>query len=356
MPKSETQKWEHFERLVAAIHKAADDGADVRWNEKIGKRQFDVTIRFKKGMHDYLTVVECKNYKKPVPAEKVDAFVTKARDAGAHNAIMASPSGFQNGAQEVADKHNITLLNVEDTDQTDIAIFGAKFGEPQETLHIKAVKLVFENGEKAPIPERADMFSYYAHSGFLQKDGQRSSLHDNIYQYDFRFEECELDQYKTHIIKVLEGVEFVSPDQEISSGPLREIYVEAGKIVARTYTGPYQFEPYLLTPHIQVQNIKTGDKNIFSQLDLALGVNTKFKKGKFYESPQLAANYYCEAVNDDLTELILVESFQHGKLCQARIKLKTTYQNRYVEVKDKNTVKRLERRLEQFRSKSKKSA
>ena len=26
-------KWKHFERLVKAIHQAADQGADVRWSE-----------------------------------------------------------------------------------------------------------------------------------------------------------------------------------------------------------------------------------------------------------------------------------------------------------------------------------
>ena len=59
-------KWKNFERLVTAIHKAADAGAEVRWNETIAGRQFDVTIRFRKGLYEYLTVVECKNRAKPV--------------------------------------------------------------------------------------------------------------------------------------------------------------------------------------------------------------------------------------------------------------------------------------------------
>src|SRR6266852_6674060 len=108
---STSDKWKHFERLVTAIHQAADQGAEVRWNETINERQFDVTIRFKKGLYEYLTVVECKNYEKAIPVEKVEAFVTKAADVRADRAVMASTSGFQQGAQEVAARHNMTLIH-----------------------------------------------------------------------------------------------------------------------------------------------------------------------------------------------------------------------------------------------------
>ena len=89
---STSDKWKHFERLVTAIHQAADQGAEVRWNETINERQFDVTIRFKKGLYEYLTVVECKNYEKAIPVEKVEAFVTKAAHVRADRAVMASTS------------------------------------------------------------------------------------------------------------------------------------------------------------------------------------------------------------------------------------------------------------------------
>ena len=64
-------------------------------------RQFDVTIRFRKGLYEYLTVVECKDYEKAIPVEKVEAFVTKSADVHAHRAVMASTSGFQEGAQRL---------------------------------------------------------------------------------------------------------------------------------------------------------------------------------------------------------------------------------------------------------------
>jgi hypothetical protein len=35
----------------------------------------------KRGLYEYLIVVECKDYATPVPVEKVEAFVTKAAGA-----------------------------------------------------------------------------------------------------------------------------------------------------------------------------------------------------------------------------------------------------------------------------------
>ena len=74
-----------LERLVAAIHGAA--GTSVAWNERIDGRQFDVVMRHKNGLHDYLTVIECKDLNRRVSVADVDAFATKSRDAGANKAV-----------------------------------------------------------------------------------------------------------------------------------------------------------------------------------------------------------------------------------------------------------------------------
>jgi predicted helicase len=119
-------KGKHFERLVAAMHKEADAGAEVRWNETINGRQFDVTIRFRKGLYENLTVIECKYYQTPVPVEKVEAFVTKSSDVKAHHAVMASTSGFQAGARQVAANHNMALIHVTESAEVDPSVFGAR--------------------------------------------------------------------------------------------------------------------------------------------------------------------------------------------------------------------------------------
>jgi restriction endonuclease Mrr len=148
---------EIFERLVAAVHQTADAGANVKWNDTIHGRQFDVTIRFRKGLYDHLTVVECKNYEKPVPVEKVESFVTKSRDVRANVAVLASTSGFQSGAQDAALRHNITLLHVTPSDDVDPEVVGAKRGDSIDVLQIEEITLVFVDGEKRLMPSRGNL-------------------------------------------------------------------------------------------------------------------------------------------------------------------------------------------------------
>jgi hypothetical protein len=59
-----------LERLVAGMHVAETPDIEVRWNDKINGRQFDVSLRFRKGVHDYLTVIECKDFAGPVSVKK----------------------------------------------------------------------------------------------------------------------------------------------------------------------------------------------------------------------------------------------------------------------------------------------
>ena len=111
-PPAKQGRW--LERLVAAMHVAKTPDVAVRWNDAINGRQFDVTLRFRKGVHDYLTVIECKDFADAVPVEKVEAFVTKADDAGADKAVMVSSAGFQSGALAAARRHNVRLFTIEE--------------------------------------------------------------------------------------------------------------------------------------------------------------------------------------------------------------------------------------------------
>ncbi len=110
--KQSEPKWESFEKIVAAIHIAETKGAMVTWNEIIKNRQFDVTIRFKVGFYEYLTLIECRDYNKPIQVEKVEAFVTKVRHQNANKAVMVSAYGFQSGAKEVALREGIELYSL----------------------------------------------------------------------------------------------------------------------------------------------------------------------------------------------------------------------------------------------------
>lgn len=340
-------KWKHFERLVAAIHKAADQGADVRWDDKIGGRQFDVTVRFKKGLYAYLTVVECRDYSKPVPVDKVEAFVTKAKDAHANYAVMASPHGFQSGAQEAAARHDMTLIQVTESEDIDPSVFGARFGPAVDALHISMIELEYTDGERKHLPDEGNVMTYYTNHVMLQTGSEKRTLESVITELSTRFDRGQLDEYKDNAIDCPADTRVIGPDDgEIPLKPIAKIHVKTGLIKSKTLIGSTIFDPALLVPDVKVIDIRTGEESTFSPNRLRLGIDTVLEPGKFYENPRFGMYYYCEQIDGEIATIWLVEPFQLGELVQAKFKQGTKYAYYYVPVTDKAVLTRLQRRLD----------
>lgn len=138
--------WKYFERIVAAIHHAESQGGTVVWNDTIQGRQFDVTVRFKFGLHEYLTVIECKKYlTKKIPVEKIDAFATKARDANANKAVVVSSNGYQSSCFDVANRHGIKLLTLNKKINTNV---NELIADVTPALSVYDVRLKIANSSK----------------------------------------------------------------------------------------------------------------------------------------------------------------------------------------------------------------
>jgi len=336
-------KWKHFERLVAAIHKAADSGATVRRDEQINGRQFDVTIRFRRGLYEHLTVVECKDYKHAVPVEKVDALVTKARDVHANVSVLASTKGFQSGAKECAKRHGVTLLHVKQGISVDLSVFGATWGKPIKMLHIECIGLEYSDGRIKELPSEANVLTYYAHHVVLERDGVRTHL-DAFINRQLNAAAQTAD-YVTHRLDVPQGTRIVAPSNgEIPLETITAVNVKTAFVEGKTIVGPYKFDPVILNSPVDVENVDTGETTSFDYMSLPLGIGNTFVAGRFYEAAGLGFFYYCEAVRNNLAELWMVESFQHGNLIQAKLQLEIKYAERYIEVNDSTVTKRLERR------------
>ena len=71
------------------------------------------------GLYSILVVIECKNYKKPVGIEKVDAFATKIEDVKANLGVMISNAGFDAGAIAQAKEKNIILFSHREANEVD---------------------------------------------------------------------------------------------------------------------------------------------------------------------------------------------------------------------------------------------
>lgn len=111
-------KWKKFEKIVAGIHMLQFQGAEVKFDDHIvgkksaGPRQIDVSIRFKQGFYDYLTIVECKDIGRKVEVKEVEAFSKKMEDVGARHGVMVSALGFQKGGIGTAEFDNIELFTL----------------------------------------------------------------------------------------------------------------------------------------------------------------------------------------------------------------------------------------------------
>lgn len=340
-------EWKQFERLVAAIHHAESQGALVTWNDTIQGRQFDVTIRFKYGLHDYLTVIECKNYSDRVTVEKVDAFVTKARDAKANKAIIVSVNGYQSGCFEVAIRHGVKLLTLNETIKTDVKELVA---EVTPALNVYDVRLVNRTtGKEIILEDEGGRLHYLMNHTKLESKGETKSPNQLIYEWQLSTPKLYIDSENIIAIQLPEETMAHIPHE--SSQLVEEFRFKCKVIEAFISKQPF------LDNHIREGCAtsyelcdETGAVTHEIRLsDLKLGFDTKLEPGKFYVTPSLHNYYYCEKIDGDSVSWILVESYQHGHLLRAHFIQDIKYSHHYVEVKDKKRIARLLKLLEELR-------
>jgi len=129
------RKGKPFERLVTRLYleelapqigelSRANGGMSasstcVLWNQKLpslpgGKRQIDVLLRSRRGEHERLTIVECRDHE--VEVSEMDAFVTLVRHVGASHGVMASSVGFQRGAVDCARLEGVEMRVITEGD------------------------------------------------------------------------------------------------------------------------------------------------------------------------------------------------------------------------------------------------
>jgi len=118
-------KWLTFEKLVAKVQQELAPNASVIHNDHIWgqdsqtNRQIDISIREQIGQYNLLIVMGCKDYKKPVDIQEVEAFKNKVKDVRANKGAMVAPNGFTEGAVKVAKHCAIDLYRLIDAEAHD---------------------------------------------------------------------------------------------------------------------------------------------------------------------------------------------------------------------------------------------
>lgn len=327
-----------LERLVAAIQYAESTGAVVTWNDTIEGREFDVTVRFKYGLHTYLTVIECKEYSSKIPVEKVDALATKSKDVKANKAILVSTHGFQSGCLPVAERHGIQLLVLTEssaTTATDLIkkiapglnIYDVSFtslGSARDidfedwggrlSYLMRHTKILLPRGSKSP---NQLVFEWQMTGPAIELEGETSVELPLTAELQLPHEEpypVTAMRFKCALVEVM-----------IPKAPLPDNHVMAG-----------------LASMVELHDEKGELLHSTRLHDIPLGFDESVEPGRFYELPHLCNRYYCEKIEGDLVTWTLVESYQHGHLVQATLTQKLKYAKYYVPVTDNKVKSRLE--------------
>lgn len=342
MSDSYDKRWRHFERLVAAIHKAESQGGKVTWNDTIAGRQFDVTIRFDHAFYKFLTVIECKDQAKPLPIGDVDAFVTKARDCKADKPVMVSASGYQEGCYEVARRHGVELFTLREVED---APDGWLSDRITPALNVYDIELEPANGARLPLRDEGGSLTYYTHHTMVLVDGDSFTLWDFIHSI---LRDANLKLGATPL--EFEGefppgtrVRLPHNDGEFAGSMLR---FTAAIVEARVLREPW--DPAVIPKTYAMRDELTGTEKRVTPHALGLGHETVLTPGKFYVIPDKHFYYYCRSIVDGHATFVFLESYQHGMLFQATMVQEVKYAFYYVEVTDESHLKRLRYLLERF--------
>jgi len=106
--------WGKFELFVKEFYKS--DGElivkrNVREKGKSGRwRQTDVKVTLKTKLYTYITLIECKRWKKKVDGDKVDILAAKIEDLGASKGVIVTTVGYEKGAELYAKHKNIDIF------------------------------------------------------------------------------------------------------------------------------------------------------------------------------------------------------------------------------------------------------
>ncbi|MEY2501084.1 MAG: hypothetical protein QOI07_1418 [Verrucomicrobiota bacterium] len=341
-----TRDWNFFERIVAAIHLAESKGAKVTWNERVNRRQFDVVVRFEHGLYKYVTLIECKDYQRPVPLKEVEAFITKSRDAGANKSVMISPSGFQSGCLIVAKEHNIDLLRISKSVQIPEELLTA---DKQRTIGILEVELALgsTDSSRLRLPEDNGRLHYLVTHSIVTHNSERRRLADIIMAHVDR-NISDYGEGETEALIHTRDSFVTVPDLCEKDTPIVAIHfvVKIGwSRVLRDRAWDQGLVNRLHTVY-ELYDVIADRRVTIHALGLRLGINTVLQTGRFYCNPTLGKNYYCERVASGQARMWLLESYASGHLIQVNFLQSTKYQDQYVEVSDEQDLERLRAMLQ----------
>jgi hypothetical protein len=152
-----SNKGQQLEKTIRLIQETFKDSENTKIfsnykiaNESGNNREIDILIISKINEFEIYIAIECKDYNKKIPVEKIEAFQTKCdRIKRINKKIFVSSKGFQSDAINTANYYGIELLTAEElTSDTLKNLLPIKQLKPEILPIISNAVLTFDTDEK----------------------------------------------------------------------------------------------------------------------------------------------------------------------------------------------------------------
>jgi hypothetical protein len=132
-----------FQQLVHLIeHQLAPHDATVTESKEFldretgEKREVDIVIERKSGIHPFVIGIECRDHKRPADSTWIERIASKHQDIGINKTIAVSRSGFYNPALIKAKKWKIDTLTLSEAKESDWVTYTSRLRR-LETMSIE---------------------------------------------------------------------------------------------------------------------------------------------------------------------------------------------------------------------------
>lgn len=122
------------------------------------EHQIDVYWKYKKDGIEHRVAIECKNYNKAVPKEKVCAFYGILVDLDDVEGVMISKKGFQKGAKQYAEHYGISLKELREPEREETIL-----GELNVRFHIERKRSLYKVDKKWATEHNIDVPDGFIH-------------------------------------------------------------------------------------------------------------------------------------------------------------------------------------------------
>src|ERR1043166_8566958 len=339
-------KWKKVARVAEAIERVRNDGAVVKWNSRLAGDRFDVVIRSTYEGHEILIVVNCLDVDVPATPATVKTFARRVELSGAHMGVMVSSSGYEEEAFNLSAAHSVALLDAATMDEMSELTLANTF---KPAMMVYNFRFVAENKkEQLALPEEPPVLRFFMREIRVKGPGIDTCPEKMVNEASHDAVRKALCRPQDYEIPVPAGTVFIHPNSqaEVKVNSFMFTYRLIPKAELLDPEG--HFEDFYGVTVTSLREELAQRNPTADATRIGSGFDTVLRPTRYYYNPRLQFSYYCEEVTKGQAIIVLVESYQNGKLMQARFTILRPQYQQFVEITEPTEVARLTKLYDVF--------